>query len=84
MGGQTAEIRAAFIERQLVRAQELAAMARADSGERGRAARDGAAYIVKEFRRYCDWCRDILPEPDRAHFDRTLKKVELTISQNPQ
>jgi hypothetical protein len=82
MAGDTARIRAAFIERQLQRAEQLAAAAKSDGTERGRAARDHAAYIVNEFRRYCEWCRDMLPEADRCQFDRTLRKVESSIGQN--
>lgn len=80
MSGDTAKIRAAFIDRQLERAQELAAAARNDSGERARAARDGAAYIVNEFRRYCEWCRELLPEPERSQFAQKLSKVETSIN----
>lgn len=81
--GDIARIRAGFIERQLQRAQELALTASTDPGEKGRAARESAAFIVKEFRRYCEWCHDYLPEPERSHIDRTLRKVEWTIG-HPQ
>ena len=84
MGGDTARIRASFIERQLQRAEQLAATAKTDGTERGRAARDHAAYIVNEFRRYCEWCWDVLPETDRAQFDRALRKVESSIGRKAQ